>query len=461
MRLFSAQAGKENELRSELPGKSIMPKADLKSPSRTGLKTFGPAILITLTGFFVAFQFVNPAPPRTIVIATGAEDGAYALFARRYRELLAADGITLELRSTTGSIENIELLEDETTPVDLAFVQGGTGTLATSGELVALGSIYYEPLWVFYRGEDSVSRLSGLHGKRLAIGEQGSGTRAVTLTLLEDNFIDVQSANILPLGGKAAEQALLQGDIDAAFFVSSPRAPLIQRLLHANTIQLMRFSRATAYTRLHPFLSAITLPEGVIDLQVNIPSQDTVLLAPTANLVVHRDFHPALVSLLLQAANKVHGSGDLFAQPGTFPNPRHLDFPLDDAARHYFDKGTPFLQRYLPFWTANLIDRLKIMLLPLLTLLIPLFKIMPPAYRWQVRKKIYRWYRELQTLDIDHPERAPVNRLNNYLHRLGTIEEDVRKVSVPLSYADELYDLRVHIGLVREKLHSARAGMDA
>jgi len=230
------------------------------------------------------------------------------------------------------------------------------------------------------------------------------------------------------------------------------QSPLIQKLLRRQDIQLMSFVRADAYTRLHHSLSLITLPEGTIDLQENIPPRDTMLLAATANLVVRDDFHPALVDLLLQAAEEVHGDGSLFDQPGYFPNDRNLEFPLNDDARRYFKHGPPFLQRYLPFWTANLLDRMKIMLIPLLTLLIPLFKIMPPTYRWQARKKVYRWYRELKALDVEHPEQLTADALQTSIRMLDAIEEDVRKVTVPLSYSDELYNLRLHIDLVRSKL---------
>jgi TRAP-type uncharacterized transport system substrate-binding protein len=420
------------------------------------LMTFGSAIAITLLGFLIAWQFVNPAPPRTITIATGHADGAYFLFAERYRELLAAEGIGLEIRETAGSVENLQLLADESARVDLAFVQGGTATETESAGLTSLGSLYYEPLWVFYRGTDRLARLTGLDGKRIAIGEPGSGTHAVALTLLEDNFIDTRSGNILPLGGRDAAQALWRGDVDTAFFVASASSPLIQELLHRDDTRLMSFARAQAYSRLHPFLSATILPEGIIDLQANIPPQDTDLLAPTANLVVHNDFHPALASLWLQIATRIHGSGSLFAQPGDFPNTHNLEFPLNDEARRYYRHGPSFLQRYLSFWTANLIDRMKVMLVPLLTLMIPFIKIMPPAYRWQVRKKIYRWYVELRALDINHPENEPAARNRSRLQQLDSLEEEVRKVSVPLSYSDELYNLRLHIGLVREKLLGSR-----
>jgi len=419
------------------------------------LRTYGPAIAITIIGFVIAWQFVNPAPPRTIVIATGHKDGAYFLFAEHYRKILARDGVTLEIRTTAGSVENIQLLEDQSSGVDIAFVQGGTGSQATAGNITALGSLYFEPLWVFYRGSEPLSRLSDLSGRRIAAGETGSGTRAIARTLLEDNKIDITDENVQSTGMDEAAQGLLKGSIDATFIVASPRAPLVQNLLREEEVHLMSIERAPAYTRRHHFLSAVTLPEGVIDLQSNIPSQDILLLAASANLAAHDSLHPALVSLLLQTARKVHGGGGLFARPGEFPNTSNLDFPPDKDALRYYEKGPPFLQRYLPFWTASFLDRMKVMLVPLVTLLIPLFKIMPPAYRWQVRKKIYRWYRELQALDIDHPDGESALRIQEHLRQLDAIEDEVRNVTVPLSYADELYDLRLHIKMVRNNLHGA------
>ena len=414
------------------------------------LMTIGTTLLLTLIGFVIAWQFVNPAPPRTLVIATGQADGAYYLFAQRYRERLAESGIELEIRTTAGSIENLELLQDE--DVDLAFVQGGTGAHAETGRLTSLGSLYYEPLWVFYRGGQELAGLGELLDRRIAIGARGSGTYAIASQLLADNAVDSDADNIRPIGGATAKEALLQGRIDAIFLVAAPAAPLVQELLRRQDIRLMSFARATAYTRLHPFLSAVTLSEGVIDLKANIPPRDTVLLAATANLVAREDFHPALVSLLLQAATSVHQANDLFGKPGIFPNQSNLDFKLNEDARRFYKHGPPFLQRYLPFWTASLLDRLKVMLVPLLTLLLPLIKIAPPTYRWRVRKKIYRWYGELQALETGTPAGHGGEALESLLQKLDELEDEVRKVSVPLSYADELYNLRLHIGLARDRL---------
>jgi TRAP transporter TAXI family solute receptor len=413
-------------------------------------KTLVPAIILAVAGCIVAWQFVNPAPPDTITIATGQPDGAYLLFAERYRAVLAKDKITLNILETAGSVENLQLLENDGDSVDIAFVQGGVAGTAGNPKLLSLASLYYEPLWVFYRGADTLTRLTDLQSLHIAAGDPGSGTQALAMTLLEDNRLN--SGDILPLGGQQAAEALISGKVDAAFFVASVQSPLVQKLLHRQDIKLMSFARADAYTRLYHSLSTITLPEGAIDLQENIPPHDIMLLAATTNLVARDDFHPALVDLLLQAAGKVHGDGSLFDQPGYFPNDRNLEFPLNDDARRYFKHGPPFLQRYLPFWTANLIDRMKIMLIPLLTLLIPLFKIMPPTYRWQARKKVYRWYRELKDLDVEHPEQLTADALHTSIRMLDAIEEEVRKVNIPLSYSDELYNLRLHIDLVRSKL---------
>ena len=419
------------------------------------LKTFGPAIALTLIGFLIAWQFVNPAPPHTITIATGQADGAYYLFAERYREILAEASVTLEIRKTAGSLENLRLLEAG--EVDLAFFQGGSGISTADDDITALGSLYYEPLWVFYRHPEVAHRLTDFQGKRLATGAAGSGTRELVRALLEANRIDSPADKLQAPGGKAAARALREDAADAAFFVASPRSPLIHELLRDKTIRLMSFTRAAAYTDLNHALAAVTLPEGVIDLQANIPPQDVALLASTANLIARDDFHPALVSLLLQAATRVHGGGGLFEKPGEFPNARHVDFPLNKDARRFYRHGPPFLQRYLPFWTANLVDRMMIMLVPLLTILVPLVKVMPPTYRWQVRRKIYRWYHELHAIDIQHPDQASAAELAELLQRLDVIEEEVRKVKVPLSYSDELYNLRLHIGMLRNRLRDLRS----
>ena len=421
---------------------------------RTGrerLGIYGPALLVMLLGFVVAYQFVEPAPPRTFTLATGGIDGAYHLFGQRYRAALARHGITVELRNTAGSVENLSLLNHGA--VDVALVQGGIADAGRDAALEALASLYHEPLWVFHRLQDDLADLRGLRGRRLAIGASGSGTRAVALQLLERNGLDAQAIERRELAGKAAMEALKRGEVDAAFYVASPSSPVVAALLRDPDIRLLGLDRAEAYTRQFDFLSRVVLAAGQVDLAAGLPPRDVPLVAPTANLVAGADFHPALASLLLQAATEVHGGSDGFVAPGTFPSPHHLDLPLNDAAQRYFANGPPFLQRYLPFWAATLVDRMAVMLVPLLTLLLPLFKILPPTYRWRVRSRIYRWYRDLRTVEqriFDGADDEIVAWANGELDR---IEREVAQINVPLSYADQLFNLRLHIRFVRRELH--------
>ncbi len=417
---------------------------------RDHLNIFGPAILITLLGFVLAYQFVDPAPPDHIRIAAGGRDGAYHLFAERYRDALAAEGITLEILTTAGSVENLALLRAG--EADIAFVQGGLA--GGTDDLESLGSFFYEPLWLFHRLEPPPARLTDLRGRRLAVGPPGSGTTALATLLLADNDIDARGAELVGSGGEAAADQLLTGDLDAAFFVASPRSPVVRRLLLEPATGLMSFQRADAYTRRHHFLTRVTLPRGVADLARDLPPGDRTLLATTANMVARPDLHPALVDLLIHSGRRIHGGGDWFGGDHRFPSPDFADFPLADEARRFYQRGPSFLQRYLPFWAATLVDRLKVMLLPLVALMLPLFKIMPPLYRWRIRSRIYPWYRDV--LAIDRRMEEPGLDVEQTLADLGAIEHEVSRIDVPLSFAEELYDLRLHISLVRERLEKMR-----
>lgn len=413
------------------------------------LKIYAPAVLLVLLGFVVAYQFIKPAPPDTVVMASGGVGGAYHRFAQDYAQRLAAEGIELRIVNTEGSVENLRLLHEG--KVEVAMLQGGIEDTGGEVELRSLGSLYYEPLWLFHRPGLQIDRLPSLAGLRVAIGSQGSGTRALVTRLLKDNGFDPAAINFVDLGGREAAQALQGGELDAAFFVSSARAELIQQLLHAPGVRLASFERADAYARRYRFLTSVELPEGVVDLQANIPSQKVRLLAPAANLVVHAEIHPAVIDLLLQAAADAHEEGDWFEARGEFPQAGLLAYPLAKEAQRYYKNGPPFLQRYLPFWAASLIDRLKVMLLPLVLMLLPFFKIMPPIYTWRMRSRVYRWYAQLQAVDEQIGTAAEADR-ERLLGELEQIENEVRHVNVPLSFAHHLYHLRQHIDLVRLRL---------
>lgn len=417
------------------------------------LKIFAPAFLVAIIGFWVAYQFVRPAPPDTIAMSTGRKDGAYYLYAQQYRDILARSHITLKIRTSAGSLQNIQRLEAR--EADLAFVQGGTTPSKSVKDLVSLGSLYYEPLWVFYRSNTPLRRLTALKGKKVAVGEKGSGTRPVALQLLKDNGISRSSTPLSSLSGRNAANALLRGDLDAAFFIASPRSPVVHKLLTAKEINLMTFERAEAYTHIHRYLSTVALPQGVIDLQKDVPGVDTALIAATANLVVRADFHPALIDLLLQTAKEIHGAGGLFERRGEFPSPKYLAFPLSDEAERIYRRGPPFLRRYLPFWIATFVDRMIVMLIPVIALLIPLVRILPPTYRWRIRSRIYRWYKNVKVVDVSLRDEQSPERLRELMAELDRIEAEVSKISIPAAYADQLYTLRVHIDLVRQKIGKA------
>lgn len=422
--------------------------------SKTFWAMYGTAFLIAVIGFAVAYRFVGPPPPKTFRLAGGAQGGAYHAFALRYAEFMAARGIRVEVVETAGTAENLRLLADSKSAVDVAFVQGGVADVAATRGLVSLGSVCFEPLWVFQRTDTQL--LSELVGKRIAVGTEGSGTRPLALRLLAANGIEAQNSQLLPLGGTAASTALLAGQVDALFTVASVEAESVRQLLLDERVVALSFRRADAYARRYRFLSSVRLPEGCIDLARNRPATDLHLVSPAATLVARESFHPALVDLLLQGAASVHAGGDMLAEPGQFPSRLYCDFSLSRDAERYYKYGPPFLQRFLPFGLATTIERIKVMVLPLLVLLLPLLKIVPPTFRWQIRRKIIRWYRQLHAIDagVELADAAAIAALQK---QIEDVDRDVMQVSVPLGYADQLYNLRAHIALVRDRIATRRA----
>lgn len=417
--------------------------------------TVVPIALITIAAFWIAYQFVRPAPPKTLTMTTGAEGGAYRAYAERYRQILARNGIDLQLRPSSGSLENLQRLQDADSGVDVGFVQSGVRGDADANGLVSLGSLYYEPLWVFYRGKATVDKLSQLQGKRVSIGPEGSGTRKVALQLLAANDAAEQPTVLLDFGMSDGAQALLRGKIDALFVIAGADSLVVQKLLRAEGVRLVHFSQATAYTRLFPFLASVSLPQGAIDLARNIPDRDTTLLAPTATLVARESLHPALVILLVQAANEVHGGVGLFHRAGEFPAAKVSDFPWSAEAKRYYESGPSFLHRYLPFWVAVFVQRMIVLIVPLIAVLIPLMRILPSLYRWGVMRPIYRRYRELKFLERDLDQNQDPERIPDYLKRLDEIEARVAKLKVPSAYSGQFYTLREHISFVRGRIRNA------
>ena len=419
--------------------------------------------LIAGIGFAVAYQFVEPAPPRHVVMTAGGESGAYYHFARRYAAILARDGITLEVLPSEGSLQNLDRLQKG--EAQIGFIQGGVIEQPADAEidgepedygLLSLGSMFYEPVWVFYRGE-TIDRLTDLQGKRIAIGQEGSGIRHLAQRLLDDNEVDFRN-NTVPISGLDAAEELQQGRIDAAFIIAAEHAPVVQVLLRSPDVKLMSFSQSFAYERRYPFLTRLTMPKGVADLVRDFPPEDTRVLAPTASLVVSEDLHPALQNLLLQAARQVHGKPGFFQTANEFPAYMDGMLPLSSEAERFFKSGPPFLQRYLPFWLAVLVDRLFVLLLPVIALLIPLMRVAPALYSWRVRSKVFRCYGELKFLEDDLKNHFDRARLPEYRDRLDALDEEAAELHVPLGFTDLVYTLREHVNLVRHILDKKEQG---
>jgi hypothetical protein len=427
-----------------------MPRLRLSLFSMRDLALVGlPLLALVAAAFWIAYHFVKPAPPDIIVLATGREEGAYHAVGLRYQELLEREGITVVLKSSAGSMENLKYLADEDSEVEIAFVQAGNGDVADYPGLVSLGSVYYEPVWIFYRGAKLGDQLRQLSGKRIAIGAVGSGTRRLATQLLLVNKAWAPPTKIVDLGGDAAAEALLRGEIDAAFLVGPPEVPAIRNLLLAADVRLLAFDRTTAYTKVFPFLSAVTLAHGTIDLVRDIPPRDVVLLAPTANIIAKETLHPALGDLMMQAMAKIHRGPGLLHKAGEFPAADGHDFPLSDEAQRFFKSGPPFLQRFMPFWAATLVDRIIVLLVPLLAVLIPVLKFAPLLYTWRIRTRIYRWYGELKFLELELREKFDASRVAEYRQRLDKLEEVAHTRPIPLAYTDQVYTLRQHIDMVR------------
>ena len=430
------------------------------------LVTFGPFIVLAVALLGLAYWALDPNPPKKVVLATGADQGAYAEFGKRYVQALKAYGITVELRPTQGAAENLQLLRDPASGVDIAFVQGGADDHTARDDeedsnLVALGSLFYEPVWLFYRSDSAqrllkaptLSSMSQLPGWRLNIGAVGSGVPNLVNKLIAANNIEPASLTLLRQPQTPAVVALLAGEVDALVFASAPESLMVQMLLQTPGIALYNFAQADAYSRRFAFLTPVTLPRGVVDLARDLPPQDVRLVAPTATLLARKETHPALIQLFVQTAQQVHGGAGWFQRKGELPIAAGTEEPLAKEAQRYYATGMPVLQRYLPFWLANLIDRMWPVLVTIVAALIPLSRMLPPLYQFRIRKRIFRWYAQLREVE-DAIDKRPANDL---LRDLEVIEARVVDVSVPLSYADELYALRSNIQMVRRRLGGAAA----
>jgi len=420
--------------------------------------TLGPVLLISVGAIMLALHFVRPAPPSTLTMAGGPDGSTFRSTAEKYQKILARSGITLKIVPTAGSLANLDQLANPDSGIDIALVQSGITTTADTSDLVSLGSMFYQPLTVFYRAAKPMQKLSELEGRRIAIGAEGSGTRFLALELLKANGIVLDekgphATTLLPIEGEEARKALLAHQADAIFLTGDSAAPAtIREMLHTEGVRLFGFPQADAYVRRFRYLSKLELPPGAFDLGENLPPQGISMLAPTVDLLAHSDLHPALSDLLMDAAKEVHSHATLLQNFNEFPAPLQHAYPISDDAARYYKTGKSVLYRYLPFWLASLVNRAVVVLVPIIVVLVPGLRVVPQLYGWRVNNRIYKRYGELMALERASLEPTTADERSALLERLAEVEKTVINGKIPGAYANQLYVLRQHIHFVRERL---------
>lgn len=419
---------------------------------RDAIATLGPIILISGLAIVATLHFVRPAPPRTLTMAGGPEGSNFLTIAQRYREILARNDVDLVILPSRGSADNLDQLAEN--KVDIALVQSGVTREEKPRDLVSLGTMFRQPVSIFYRSEKPFTRLSEMEGMRISIGREGSGTRFLALALLKGNGIEPGGASqLLDLEGEGAKLALLSREADA-IFLSGDSASIrtVRDLLHEDGVRLFDFVQGEAYERRFRYLNRLELPPGAFDLGENLPDHRITMMAPTVELLAHSDLHPALSDLLLDAAHEVHNRASLMQNPGEFPHAIEHDYPMSDDAARYFKSGKGFAYRFMPFWLASLVNRAAVVMLPILVILIPGLRFAPVLYGWRIRNRIYKRYGELMALERAAMEPMTPEQRTALLEQLIEIERTIISVKVPGAFADQIYILRRHIQFVRESL---------
>jgi TRAP-type uncharacterized transport system substrate-binding protein len=412
--------------------------------------------VLIIAALVATIVWLGPLPPRVVVVTTGTPGSDYDLYAQQYRAILKRSGVELRLMPSAGGVENLKRLNDPHSGVSVGFAQGGLTNETQSPDLTSLGVVSYQPFWLFIRGEVPTGGPDALRGKKLAVGPEGSGTRALTLQFLALNGIDQNVAHLLPLTAEQAADALQRGDIDGAAMVESWDSRVVRRLLGSSEVSLVGFPRADAYVALHPFLTKLVVPMGVGNMATNRPTNDVAVVAPEASLLIRRDLHPSVQYLLLEAATQVHSVPGMFQKAGQFPAGERGDLPIAREARQFYKSGPPFLQRYLPFWLAVFASRMLVLLIPVIGVAYPLLRFAPAIYSWSMRRRIFRLYGQLRYIEMALDARQAADT-HDLLAQLDQLEARANRLQVPLAFAQFSYQLRNHIGLVRARLRRDQA----
>jgi TRAP-type uncharacterized transport system substrate-binding protein len=435
----------------ENSAKQTMPPSRKNLLNRYLLVSSVIAVLLTIALIWLVLAVFSPTPPRSVSMAVDPEGSFCAEAAERYRELLARDGIKLNLVPSNGAVESVAMLQNAKSGVSIAIVPSGITTEQKSPDLISLGTLFYEPLWGFSHGR-VIKGHQELGGLRISIGPEGSASNALAKEFLARvGIIDQKSATLLTLPAREGVTQLENGQIDAVALLDAWETPIVHELLTAKDVNLDGIPRADAFVALYPFLNKLTLPAGVADMKENRPPNDVVLLATKASLVVRRDLHPAIQYRLLEAATQVHSGSGLFHAAGQFPAAETIDLPLSSHARQFYKTGPPFLQRHLPFWLAVLVQQLLVLLIPVVGVVYPILRFSPAIYFWLQQRRIYKLYSELMALE-DERAASPTNDRQDYIERLDQLDQRAGRLSLPISFQPQVYALRTHINVVRQRV---------
>ena len=402
----------------------------------------------------LALIYFIPAPPSKVVMATAFKGASFEYYGRQYREIFARSHVELELRETAGAVENLKLLQDPKADVQIAFVTGGLSDSKHAPGVLSLGTVYDQPFWIFCPANEQLDQLSQLKGKRIAVGPEGSATRHMAEQVLGKGGVNSETASFLPFAGEAADKALKNGQVDAVWIIGVPEATAVQSFLRNPSVRPMSFPLAEAFTRIFPDLTRMTLPQGTIDIERMIPANDVQLIGTKSKVLVRSDLHPEIVQLLLQTMKEVHSGADLFHRSGEYPNGSDSEYAVAPTAIDFYKNGPSFMQRHLPLWLSIHAQRAIALLVTGIAIGLPLLHFLPQSYNWMIRRRLFYWYAELRTLEATFESITSHKHLIDKQAEIERIEAALSKIHFPLTFSDQVYNLRHHIDLVRRKIAS-------
>lgn len=432
--------------------RETMGRAKIREMTPNGLSLLIVTILLLMiAAFWISYGFL-PVPPRTLVMTTGMEGGTFAYFGERYQQLSSRDGVKVRLLPSSGSVENMRRLTGEPPRADVGFVQGGAAETDQTSNLVSLGGVFYTPLWIFYRNDETLNHLSALEGQRISIGPEGSGVRKFSLDLLKAAGISGPPTELFELPSQEAGKAILEKRVDAVMIFGLADSQVVKELIAAPGIKLMNLAESEAFTRIFPQLFHVVLPKGIFNPATMSPASDINLVAPITHLVVRKDLHPALIYLLLKSSSQIHSGAGWVHRAGDFPSINTQDFPVTEQAKRYYRSGGSALYDFLPFWAAAIVEHLLLIIIPFGIILIPLLGFMPWVYTYRNRSKFYLHYRELMNLDRELSAMDAPAHFDRLHERLDKIEEAVGVIRISVVFYDEVFILKEHMKMLREKL---------